>query len=750
MDDSILPSQHFFTSNATLPITKYQLGIETDFELSSFLVGVMHFVVTNRVGQNATGAKTLQFWGEKVSNKPMNYNSYPFGNSIKHTITVDYPKAMAISKPKKSILPANLNIDKDPILFYIDRAGRYFENIATIVTRDSKACFSEVFVCGDLGTERFSNPRFPKRIPNATIRKLENYSHHIRFTGCGGIGKTMMMRHLFFSGIEVYKDTGVLPIYIEIRSFKITDDSIELFILRSMKEFSPNIDDSAILKLISENKVALLFDGLDELTDRSRDRFKLLIDEFIRVHLDITIIFSSRPFERDSYYTGFDTLDCMKLTLDQAIELIRRLPGYEDDEKDRFIEILTNDLYPNYPDYAGIALLLQIMFMAYTYYGEIHMNLPGFYSQAYDTLSVSHDRLKSGFLRRFYTSLSVSEFTSYISEFAYRAYSRGMMDFTEEEFCEIMSEVLKHRHVSTGALPIDFLYDATTSVCVLYFEANKYHFLHRSFQEYLTAVHLKNNLAGNYENIRKYFEEERHGYESDATFEMLYEMKQYELDVNLFYPYLNKMVRSFMYDEEGNKLSMEDAYWKYCMAMHPRIVIRKLPSIEEIEGEENRERFERWTTCNTIDYHSNQYGSVLFNAFLKKHNFCSLDKLEQSDFEPWFIVQNRGTTFSYIRDCDNWGTYLSETYLSIHDTTRNGKEMKTYAKGRLIGSYFIIETSYIYSNRDGDTSDAYDHMTDCCFPIREEFDSILSWLKEMKVEVASYKRSRNTVEALCK
>ena len=46
---------------------------------------------------------------------------------------------------------------------------------------------------------------------------------------------------------------------------------------------------------------------------------------------------------------------------------------------------------------------------------------------------------------------------------------------------------------ANGLTSQDFLIDLTDNLCIMYKEGNKYHFIHRSFQEYFTARYLATN-----------------------------------------------------------------------------------------------------------------------------------------------------------------------------------------------------------------------------------------------------------------
>ena len=65
--------------------------------------------------------------------------------------------------------------------------------------------FYELYVCNDIGSE---NKTSNIHIKNATIEMLEEKSKHIIIQGTGGIGKSMLLTHLFLSSAANTSKTG--------------------------------------------------------------------------------------------------------------------------------------------------------------------------------------------------------------------------------------------------------------------------------------------------------------------------------------------------------------------------------------------------------------------------------------------------------------------------------------------------------------------------------------------------------------
>ncbi len=88
-DSDILEDDVFFMMPDSSPITKEEIKEMTDFDLSAFLVGVLHYILNKRRGCNALGIATLDTIGEKKNRKPRTYTGN-LGEAITRTINVSF------------------------------------------------------------------------------------------------------------------------------------------------------------------------------------------------------------------------------------------------------------------------------------------------------------------------------------------------------------------------------------------------------------------------------------------------------------------------------------------------------------------------------------------------------------------------------------------------------------------------------------------------------------------------------------
>ena len=264
-------------------------------------------------------------------------------------------------------------------------------------------------------------------------------------------------------------------------------------------------------------------------------------------------------------FQRFTVLSSLPLSKEQAKSLISRI-NFEEAIKERFIQELDENLYSSHKSFASNPLLLNIMLLTFDNYADIPEKLHLFYSNAFETLYSKHDATKAGYKREMLSNLSYDSFRKVFSYFCFITYTKGMLEFTYEELREIIKQI-KISRVDFKAE--NYIFDLENSLCVIYKEGIKYTFSHRSFQEYFTAVFLK-ELSD--DNLQKYgvqlIKKEPFRTNHDSVFEMLYDMIEERFEKNILLPvlleveeeltddkytfYLRELVDRFMIDRDDN------------------------------------------------------------------------------------------------------------------------------------------------------------------------------------------------------
>ena len=98
----------------------------------------------------------------------------------------------------------------------------------------------------------------------------------------------------------------------------------------------------------------------------------------------------------------------------------------------------------------------------------------------------------------------------------------------------------------------------------MYSEGERYYFIHRSFQEYFTAVYFASEYDANLVKVGNYFENLRNRSYTDRTFDMLYDMIPQKIERFIFLPFLEKLISGFEKEGEG-----EREYWEFLKTIYP-------------------------------------------------------------------------------------------------------------------------------------------------------------------------------------
>lgn len=248
--------------------------------------------------------------------------------------------------------------------------------------------------------------------------------------------------------------------------------------------------------------------------------------------------------------------------------------------KAKFVQALNEKLFETHHDFVSNPLLLTIMLMTFGQIAEISPRMHIFYRDAYAVLSQKHDASKGAFKRQLKTGLSSEQFADYFAEFCARSYTDEKYEMTEDEAKKYFYELGERRkHPEMAATATDFLYDLCANMCLMFMESGKYHFTHRSFQEYFCALYFSKQKDKNLQRIGDFFEKSRIRFFATQTFEMLYDMIPEKVEEYIFMPYLDKLMES---------CEKRDDYWTYLETMYPRIFYGVENGITSMDSEDSR------------------------------------------------------------------------------------------------------------------------------------------------------------------
>lgn len=525
-------------------------------DLTEFLLGVWHYIVTN-IKNNKVGKITYDQLcprGEKGARRKYQGN-LGIGNSLSLRIIAPEKEVVAdVSENQNN----DKNVDKPEISSfkkYLTSAADYYSTKKTLINREKPTKFYNLYVCNDLAYRVSTTSGYSTRtITDPNVDSLNSISKHLIIQGTGGIGKSMLITHLFLSSARQSDGCTKIPVLVQLKDYKEENKDITQLILDAVNQFDKNISLDCITEQLTLNHLILLFDGLDEIKSDLKEVFEEQLESFMKEFCHNTVIITSRPISSFVSYAKFSLCSVQPLNLEQSVRVIEKIDFWDNDAKSRFLNDLKTNLYYSHREFASNPLLLTIMLMTHSSFGEVPGQMHIFYDQAYKTMSRLHDATKGGFKRPLYTKLTPEVFGKAFSCFCARTYWKEVLEFNSEIFCNYMDKAICELNSQQYKVPAkDYLRDLVDNLCIMYREGGKYYFIHRSFQEYFTALYFSYAYDSKLEKFGNFVESSKIRSGQDKTFDMLYEMIPEKVERFIFMPFLEKIFK-------GDGI---DAYWDF-------------------------------------------------------------------------------------------------------------------------------------------------------------------------------------------
>lgn len=681
--------------------TKDTLLSQDAFFMDELLSGLFLFVtaegIDNREGKDTLPILTPQYIDDLTNDQ--NIKVYPSVSSLQNTAeesaTAETDRDADNSDDPDYFLDNNL----DAFRTYLRNAKEKYMLVKTLLYSNEPKAFYDFYVCNDIHTKtrktgRFSTTTEVKTIKDASIQQLFDISRFIILSGTGGLGKSMMMRHLLLDSINSFHKSGIIPIFIPIKDFDEDVESLFTYIYSKIGPLSAKITPTLLETLLDRGRVLLLLDGLDEIKSEQSRKFEYELELFTDRYSKNHFVISSRPDSGNFVsFSRFTIFELNVFTRSQALDLVDKLEFRTDEPaiKEKFREALDTKLYTSHLAFTANPLLLTIMLMTFEQYAEVPSKMHIFYREAFSVLSAKHDASKGAYQRTLRTGLTSHRLEEYFAEFCFRSYFLEKFELTEDEFSRIYADLKEPKKLSTeNASAADFLTDLCSNLCVMYSDAGKYHFIHRSFQEYFCALFLSKQKDRMLESIGNHFENRRTRMFSDKTFEMLYDMIPDKIEEYIFIPFLEELY---------GKCDQLNGYATFLEIMYPQI---------------------RYETGDTNEWIFNTASSFLFS----------------------FIREIAGL---YRPDCDNFpsvSSLIDAEYVSVYDDETGDDIIITkdevdweyeleYGKPDTVGWVYEFKPSILWDNPE-----AYQELierlenSECDF--KKEYVGIRNYLTQLK------------------
>ena len=512
--------------------TKNALRKQSKFVLADFLAGVFLYTtsIDNRIGKEAAGLVTSEF--------VQSFSGLEKGISF---VTLDAETPPAPSQAFDT---------------YLSRVEEKYSQAKTLLYFNQPRPFYSFYLPNHLrqtlGRDKYD------LIKKVTAKSLTDTSNFIILDGMGGVGKTMMMRHLLLSAIAEYKDFQHIPVFISLKDYN--DCDLFDFVYQEVAVFSEGLTKATFKENLENGRVLLLFDGLDEIYNERRHRFERQLEVFTDKYSKSRYVISSRPYQSLLSFSRFTVLKIEPFTREQAIGFIDKIAFHPEEPnlKKEFRDLLVGSLYSTHRSFIENPLLLTILLLTFEKFASIPDKMHIFYRKAFITLSETHDASKVSYKRHYKTGMIPEMIADYFAEFCFQTYIDAKFEFVEEEFERYFDNLRINDQTTTAS---SFAYDLCANLCLMLYDG-KYQFTHRSFQEYFCALFFSRQNDKFLARLGQFFEDRHHHMRGDQVFNMLYDMIPDKVEASIFIPFLQTL---FDACDSG------DGYWSFLAIIYPCI-----------------------------------------------------------------------------------------------------------------------------------------------------------------------------------
>jgi hypothetical protein len=306
--------------------------------------------------------------------------------------------------------------------------------------------------------------------------------------GIVGQGKSVFLRYLCIQELSD-NGSGRLPVFIELRSIK-AGKNLEHYILRELRTYDIDATSEAFDFLAKTGKIALFFDGFDEL-DSSLiseviDELERLVEKYDAMFVAIT----SRPDCEIQKCAPFSVVRLAEISVDDYLPFLDRLglPKVRAHEIATAISESPNEI----SELIVTPLMLTLTVMVYKSEKSIPPLLAEFFESLFTTVFTRHDKSKPGFERKLKSGLGERTLQKLFETFCFMcAQAELTRTLTAEEFATTYERSARYFTEGTTSLE-SFRHDISKVACLLLEEGvGEMTFLHKSIAEYFAASFIR-------------------------------------------------------------------------------------------------------------------------------------------------------------------------------------------------------------------------------------------------------------------
>ena len=341
-----------------------------------------------------------------------------------------------------------------------------------------------------------------------------NNEQYLMVLGGPGVGKSTFLRKLGLESLENRLDHDLVPVFIELKSFKSKEISLQQAIAKELEVSGFPYAESLVKSMLLDGKMLVLFEGLDEVPSTRMDIVIEQIKDFCDQYQQNRFVISCRVAAYKGGFNRFIDVTMAEFDDEQIEQFVRQWFSSELDKEsgtaERFWDLINRPKNFSSKELAQTPLLLTFLCLVYDRSQELPPVRSDLYGDALNILLkdwAAEKRLKQDPI---YEGFHAGLEKVLLSEIAYNSFKADQLFFSEQNITKRITEFLADTLEAPKHLDGMAVLDAIKVQQGILIERakNAYSFSHLTLQEYLVARYVSSQLLVE-EMVREYLTDKR-------------------------------------------------------------------------------------------------------------------------------------------------------------------------------------------------------------------------------------------------
>ncbi len=317
------------------------------------------------------------------------------------------------------------------------------------------------------------------------FENLKKISNNIIIKGTAGSGKSTAMKYLFLDCVENFH---TIPLFVSLRNHNFdSQKSLYNLIVELIIDHDLTSHKRIAYRMIKSGVFLIILDGYDELPHDDKNKFIISLNHFTEHYYTNHIVLTTRPSTNIEFTESFTCVGIDDLAPEEIKDFIYR---QKEPEEATHIYNSIKDIKTTYiSSFYKNPLLLSLYILTHSNFADIPIKRSTFYDRVLSTLLIEHDSTsKVAFKRESFSKLNYDNMISILKLLSFLTVYDEQIQFNQVEIKQYLNKV-KSKTLDFNLTAV--LNDLLISYSILVDDEGSISFIHRSIQEYLAALFLK-------------------------------------------------------------------------------------------------------------------------------------------------------------------------------------------------------------------------------------------------------------------